>query len=662
MFELVERDGLARIGKLETPHGVVETPLLLPVVHADPGHQGISPGEMKDRWGVEAIITSSYILHQNAELKDRARQEGLHKLLGFQGTIMTDSGAFQQHVYGDVAVSPEEILRYQNDIGTDIATVLDRFIEPGASRQEAEKGVEETLLRAMEAREWRGTSLLAVPIQGGLFKELRESSALGSSAMGDVLCVGGIVPLFETYRFADITRILTNLRPSLPPEKPLHLFGLGHPMVFALGALLGGDIFDTSSYHKFAKRGALLFPEGSIELESVREDVCGCMLCAETPLTKVKEMQRGEREVHLSRHNLHQCLLEMRRVKQAIRDGELWELAERRSTSHPALLAALREAAANPDVFLPYEPPSRNSFLILSELSRHRPAVVKFQKNLARYVSGRGPCIPAEAQRLTSRQLSRAPSGIQKGAEDPTLWMATTPLGQVPLELTEVYPLGCLVGPDEFGAMDTTPSQVFQEKSEDGAEDDDEATEEPTSPQVQSPPETSRSDAAERWATRHALGIVEWCWGRSARSALSGKQFALRHSKASGRLREIVLDGSVLFVIANDGLPMPTYSGAKFLHSVLPFPSMRVVANEDAAPFAATGRSLFSRHVSSADPEVVPGQHVLVVDGSDTLLGVGRTLMAASEMGRFRKGVAVRVTAHRPDDSVKQTVASQGHA
>jgi 7-cyano-7-deazaguanine tRNA-ribosyltransferase len=650
VFELVERDGLARIGRFETPHGVVETPILLPVVHADPDHQGISPSEMREKWGVEAIITSSYILHENAELKDKARHEGLHRLLDFHGTIMTDSGAFQQHVYGDVAVTPEEIILYQNEIGTDIATVLDRFIEPGASRQDAEQGVEETLLRAMEARDKRGQRLLAVPIQGGLYKELRERSALGSSALGDVLCVGGIVPLFETYRFADITRVMTNLRPSLPPEKPVHLFGMGHPMVFALGALLGGDIFDTSSYHKFAKRGALLFPEGSVDLESVREDVCGCKLCAQTPLTKVKELPRGERELHLARHNLNQCLLEMKRVRQAIRDGELWELAERRSTSHPALLAALREATASPDAFLPYEPPSRKSFLILSELSQHRPAVVRFQRNLAKYVSGRGPGIPVAGQRLTSRQLSRAPPEIRQDPADPTLWMTTTPLGPVPLELTEVYPLGCLVGPDEFAAFNTEMPQVPEAEEDEEDSPDEDKEEESTSTQAKSSSDAPDSQTAERWATRHALGIVEWCWGRAARTALSGKQFNLRHSRASGRLREIILDGAVLFVIGNDGLPMPTFLGAKFLHGILPFPSMRVIANEDAAPFVSSGRSLFSRHVISADKAVGPGQHVLVVDINDGLLGVGRTLMAAQEMGRFTRGMAVRVTAHRPGD------------
>lgn len=649
MFELVERDGLARIGKLETPHGIVETPVLLPVVHADPSHQGISPGEMRDEWGVKAIITSSYILHQNPELKERARQEGLHRLLGFPGTIMTDSGAFQQHVYGDVAVTPEAILSYQNDIGSDIATVLDRFTEPGASRQDAWNSVQETLRRAREARELRGSRLLAVPIQGGLFKELRRESALGSSPLGDVLCVGGIVPLFETYRFADIARLLTDLRPSLAPEKPLHLFGLGHPMLFALGALLGGDIFDTSSYHKFAKRGALLFPEGSIELESVREDVCGCMLCAKTPLVKVKELPRGERELHLSRHNLYQCILEMRRVRQAIRDGELWELAERRSSSHPALLAALREAISNPDAFLPFEPPSRKSFLILSELSLYRPAAVRFRRTLAKYLEGRGPINQVDLQRLTSRQLTRAPSGIAQDIADPTLWIASTPLGPVPLELTEVYPLGCLVGPDEFAALETEKTSVSKNEQEEESTPEESPAEGSPSQPAPSPLERLGSETAKRWAVRHALGIVEWCWGRTVRDALAAKQFSLRHSKASGRLREIILDGAVLFVIGNDGLPMPTFLGGKFLHAILPFPSLRVVANEDAEPFVATGRSLFSRHVSSVDPAVVPGQHVLVVSASDALLGVGRTLMAAQEMGRFTRGMAVRVTAHRPD-------------
>ncbi|HTT26722.1 MAG TPA: tRNA-guanine transglycosylase, partial [Thermoplasmata archaeon] len=264
-FELKERDGLARLGRLETPHGPIDTPALLPVVHPDPARQPVAPKELRRRFGLRAVITSAYITSRTPALAEIAEAKGIHGLLDFDGPIMTDSGAFQQHAYGRVEVTPEHILAFQRRIGSDIATVLDIFVEPGATEAEAAAGVDETIRRARAAREvTRG--LLAVPVQGGPFPELRQRSAAAASTLGDVLAVGGVVPLLEQYRFAELARVLIAARASLAPEGVVHLFGTGHPISFAFAALFGVDLFDSSSYLKFARRGALLFPEGTVPL------------------------------------------------------------------------------------------------------------------------------------------------------------------------------------------------------------------------------------------------------------------------------------------------------------------------------------------------------------------------------------------------------------
>lgn len=638
MFELLDRDGYGRVGRFSTPHGPVETPVLLPVIHPAPTFQVIPPKEMYDQMGVRAVITSSYILHGRKDLQERALGEGLHGLLGFPGTIMTDSGAFQQHVYGDVGVGPAEILAYQDRIGSDILTPLDVFIEPETPREEAERGVEETIARVREARTAAGSKLLAVPVQGGLFPDLRERSARTLSGLADVLCVGGIVPLMEGYRFAELIRLLARLRPALPPEKPLHFFGLGHPMLFGLGVLLGGDIFDTSSYHKFARRGSLLFPEGSVDIGTVREDFCGCRLCAEVPLTRVRALPPADRERHLARHNLQQCLWEMARVRQAIREGELWEHVERRASSHPALLAALEELSAHKEVFLPVEPPSRRSFSVTGADSLNRPAIQNFRSKLALYVEGREQRRVEGFRGLLQPGPAEAREKRDSEYSDPALLEVQTPLGWVPVELTEVYPLGCLVSPAEFSPRQDRPRRV-----PDGV-----AVAEYPSPDT-AEVETTPQGRAGPLALRHALGIVEWCWGRGARAELTKVEFSLRHSRSTGRLRDISRGGEVLFVVGNDGLPHPTLAGGELLHRWLPSPQGRVVASGDAAPFVLEGKSLYSRHVVGVDPSVVPDQYVLLVDPTDRFLGVGRTLLAGSEMGQFTRGVAVRVTAHRHD-------------
>jgi 7-cyano-7-deazaguanine tRNA-ribosyltransferase len=624
VFELLDRDGFARRGRLATPHGTVETPALLPVVHPDPARQPVSPKELHETFGFRAVITSSYLLRRQSALRERAVHEGLHKLLGFPGTIMTDSGAFQQHSRGEVDATPSQMLEFQNAIGSDIATVLDEFVEPEATYEEAAKGVATTIERARAARSVRGERLLAVPVQGGLHAELRARSAAGASEMGDVLAVGGIVPLMEHYRLGDLSRVLAAVRPQLAPERPVHLFGLGHPMLFAFGALFGGDLFDSSSYHKFAERSTLLFPEGSLPLDAIEEEVCACARCERVPLLQVKDLPEPERREHLARHNLDQCVLELARVRQAIRDGELWELAETRSAVHPAMAAALDEARAHPEVFLPVEPASRRSFRIVVPGSRQRPAVVRFRRAREAWVAGK-----AIAGSTPRRPLS--PSSL-RNAPDPGagVWEVESPLGPVPLELSETYPTGPLVAPEDYAPRRVGPSPR-----------------EPL-PRSEAPAAVSLSpeDRSAAWVHRHLEGILAWSFGTTAARALAPERWRGIHSRSTGRLRQLYDGTELLFVVGNDGLPRPTFVGGERLRRALPPPRRRVVAHADAVPFVSEGRSLFSRHVVSADPELHPDDVVLVVDADDRLLAVGRTLLAAHELGKFRRGVAVRVVSH----------------
>ena len=124
-FEITNRDGAARIGKFHTRHGVVTTPMLLPVVN--PNLRTIEPREMWDMYGIEALITNSYVIWKHEKLSIPAKSDGIHKLLNFPGAIVTDSGTFQSYVYGDVEVSPEEIVSFQREIGVDVGTMLDVF-------------------------------------------------------------------------------------------------------------------------------------------------------------------------------------------------------------------------------------------------------------------------------------------------------------------------------------------------------------------------------------------------------------------------------------------------------------------------------------------------------------------------------------------------------
>ncbi len=629
-FEIVDRDGWARLGRLRTPHGTLETPALLPVVHPDPARQAIAPREIRARYGLGALITSSYITYRSPPLRDRAEREGIHGLLDFDGPVMTDSGAFQQHAYGHVEVSPLEILTFQDRIGTDIATVLDIFVEPDAPHAMAAEGVEETRRRAEEARAVRG-GLLAVPVQGGGFADLRQRSSEIASELGDILAVGGVVPLFEQYRYLELVTVLAAARPHLGPAGVVHLFGTGHPMTFALGALFGVDLYDSSAYYKFARRGRLLFPEGTVALDTIREEICRCESCRRLPLSELSRAPPPAREVALAEHNLRISSEEMGRVRQAIREGTLWELAERRASAHPALAAALRTAKRHPEWFLAVEPESRRAYRETGFESFARPAAERFRARLRR--SGRAPATGPTLPRLplVPEFLERIPPSTADGA--PIAWSCPTPFGLVPLELTELYPVGPALTESDYS--EERPASVSPRSIGERAA---EAT---------GLPGAADAGRIPVWTARQIGTALAWRYGPEIGSRLDPGGWIGERSRRTGRLRTILTGSIPLFQIGNDGIPRPTFAAAERLHRALPSPHERVVVAGEAVEFVRAGRSLFSRFVRDADPELAPGASALLVGPDDELLAVGRLLLAPREMGAMRRGVAAVVSAHR---------------
>ncbi|MHB8352621.1 MAG: PUA domain-containing protein, partial [Thermoplasmata archaeon] len=213
---------------------------------------------------------------------------------------------------------------------------------------------------------------------------------------------------------------------------------------------------------------------------------------------------------------------------------------------------------------------------------------------------------------------------VQHRDGTPILWECPTPVGPVPLELLEVYPVGCWVGPEEF-----------------------EPAPEPTLPSEPEPPiedEDPSADRALAWSARQVAALLEWQYGADA-VGLSGQLLAER-TRSTGRLRSASGPGARWFIFGPGAVPRPTWQGAHELHRVLPYPCARIVVDPDAAPFVARGKSLFSQFVRGGDSSLAPDSPALLVDPDDHLLAVGRLLLAPFEMGRMERGIAVRVTAH----------------
>ena len=360
-FEITIRDGQARLGKLHTKHGIVETPCLLPVIN--PNIRTIEPREMWDKYGIQALITNSYVIWKHDKLKNVALENGVHSLIDYPGMIMTDSGTFQSYVYGDVEVGVEEIVQFQKDIGVDVATMLDVFTRPDMKFSEVEKAVIETIDRGKISVETADEMMLNGPIQGGLYPELRAKSAKGMSELGfSVHPIGGIVPIMEQQKYKDLAKIMFACKSNLAPNRPVHMFGCGHPMLFPMLIAMGADLFDSAAYVLFARDGRILTPWGTEKIAELEEWPILMPSITHFSPADVRKMNKEERTILLSKYNLEITLQEISRCRQAIRDGTIWRLAERRSHEHPALREAFLWLTTNPSK-MKMEP------LILDEVS-----------------------------------------------------------------------------------------------------------------------------------------------------------------------------------------------------------------------------------------------------------------------------------------------------
>src|SRR4030042_7088524 len=277
-FEVKEKDLLARIGKLKTKSGTVETPLLFPVIN--PNIQPVPPRRLKEEFGFEAIITNAYILKKR--FQNTPIQQGLHKFLDYDGAIMTDSGAYQILVYGEVDVSQAEIVAYQEGIGSDIATILDIPTGWKVNKENAAKTVAETLRRAKAffQTKTRSDILWVGPVQGGRHLDLVAKSAVAMEKLPfQIHALGSPTEVMESYRFDVLVDMIMTAKMNLPLERQLHLFGAGHPMMFSLAVSLGCDAFDSAAYALYAKENRYMTENGTWRLNELDYFPCQCPKC-----------------------------------------------------------------------------------------------------------------------------------------------------------------------------------------------------------------------------------------------------------------------------------------------------------------------------------------------------------------------------------------------
>jgi len=428
VFEVDRYDAAGRLGELKVPRAdvTVETPALLPVIN--PHIQTISPAQLESEFGAEILITNSYVLYGSDELREPALERGLHDLLDFSGAIVTDSGSFQLAEYGDIDVTTPEILEFQREIGSDLGTPVDIPTPPDVKRERAADELATTEDRLEVARGAdTGEMLVNAPVQGSTFADLRESAGETAGASGlDVFPVGAVVPLMNEYRYGDLVEVVAAAKRGLPESAPVHLFGAGHPMMFALATALGCDLFDSAAYAIYARDDRYMTVRTTEHLADLDYFPCSCPVCASQTPADLRAMDDDERERALAEHNLHVSFGEIRTVKQAIRRGNLLELVEARARSHPAMLDGYRALLSHAAQLERTDPVSKSTFFHLSTESARRPEVARHHDRLER--------IAPDGDEVLLTQGSTEDSFDE-------CWRVEPPFGPFPRELSDGYPL-----------------------------------------------------------------------------------------------------------------------------------------------------------------------------------------------------------------------------
>lgn len=374
LFGLKDRDAAGRIGEIKINGKKIETPILLPVINPNLDYEFVI-----NDFKPEAIITNSYILFKNH--KEKVIEKGVHKFLNYDGVIFTDSGSFQLMNYGKIEVENSEIVKFQELIKTDIGTFLDIPTTPDKDYETAKRELEITISRGIEALEIRKNIALNGTIQGGIFKNLRIKAALEFGKRDfDIYPIGALVPLMVNYDFETLVKVFLWAITNLPPNKPIHAFGAGHPLIIPLLVALGSDIFDSASYSLFAKDKRYLTPFRTLDLEKMTYLPCDCPICSNYNINDLKNNEKL-----LTKHNLHTLFTEIKRVKEYIKQGWLWEYVIIKAHSHPSLYRATKWVLENfQDYFQKKDPIRKRSGLFWQgdEWTELRPEILRAKKRL----------------------------------------------------------------------------------------------------------------------------------------------------------------------------------------------------------------------------------------------------------------------------------------
>ncbi len=451
-YEIKDFDAGARIGLMKLGGKKIETPNLFPVVN--PFQNQISPKEFYDHFKIQAIFTNAYIIYKNRENNPDIMKKGLHEHLGFPGIIATDSGGFQDYMYsGDIKLTPEEIEPFQEKIGSDCPVILDIPVQTTDTYEEAKRKVDITIQRAKDnvLRRQRHDTAWFAPIQGSIYPDLLKISSQEMSKLDyGIYAIGGVVKTFIDYRFDLDVEILLNVRKWIDPSKPLHMFGLGLPNFFSLAVACGADTFDSAAYILYAKDDRYFTYTGTKNIRDIVELPCHCPICIRYTASEIQKLPKNKRIEVIARHNLYHSFSEIRTIKQAIREGTLWDLVEQRVPAHPKYIKALKKSIEYPEYFNQLLNMNKTKGQkLLSSFSFYRPHLQNFRNKIGNFKNSPSKtillCVPEldlPSDKGVSFEVWKKEIKSNPQYERIQVVVISNSLSVIPIELAEIYPAG----------------------------------------------------------------------------------------------------------------------------------------------------------------------------------------------------------------------------
>ena len=348
-FDLLQTDGKARLGRLHTPHGVVDTPVFM-AVGTQATVKGLTPKQLEEI-GVQVLLGNTYHLALRPGDDVIAELGGLHRFMGWNGPILTDSGGYQiyslaasrhiddraavfrSHIDGSLLeLGPEKAMRIQENLGADIAMCLDECPPNDTSREYWHEAVRRTIHWAGRCREAhaRPDQALFAIVQGGTDLGLREECA---RALVELDFPGYALGGFSVGETAE--QMVTALEPAaamLPQDRPRYLMGVGRPEDILAAVARGIDMFDCVLPTRNGRNAMAFTSQGTLRLRNAchkrdqapLESDCACTTCRHFSRAYLHHLFLADEMLGptlLSMHNLAYYVRLLADARQAIREG-----------------------------------------------------------------------------------------------------------------------------------------------------------------------------------------------------------------------------------------------------------------------------------------------------------------------------------------------------